>query len=237
LTLPLNKELRTNVALLVGSGLVGADLGRVVAVAPGALGRSPRALQHNLDLVRQTLGGSVQARARRAPRARAAPRAAAAAPGAGRAPRLPAAGRASFRRIALELDAKTMARVLGCGLLHCILPAEEDRGRARGQDVVALPPLLVADHQSLQLRVAAVRAAGRDVELPSRPAAPAAAERAAAGGERPAGAAALQGPPPPNARALCARPWHRLALLMPSREPVPLAFVVSASRGLWKKCA
>ncbi len=72
LRLPLNKELRTNVALLVGSGLVGADLGRVVAVAPGALGRSPRALQHNLDLVRQTLGGSMQARARCAPRARAA---------------------------------------------------------------------------------------------------------------------------------------------------------------------
>ena len=94
---------------------------------------------------------------------------------------------------------------------------------------MALPSLLVADHQRLQLRVAAVKAAGRDVELPSQPAVPAAPER-------PAGAA-LQGPPPPNARALCARPWHRPALLKPSREPVPLAFIVSASRGLWKKCA
>ena len=60
--LPLNTELRTNVALLVGSGLVGADLGRVISLAPKALSTRSSVLTQRLSCVREELGASMQAR-------------------------------------------------------------------------------------------------------------------------------------------------------------------------------
>ena len=63
--LPLKAELRTNVALLVGSGLVGADLGRVISLAPSALSTRSSVLMQRLSFVREELGGSMQARPRR----------------------------------------------------------------------------------------------------------------------------------------------------------------------------
>lgn len=62
MVLPLKTELRTNVALLVGSGLVGADLGRVISLAPKALGTRSSALTQRLSYVREELGGTMQAR-------------------------------------------------------------------------------------------------------------------------------------------------------------------------------
>ena len=62
LMLPLNTQLRTNVALLVGSGLVGADLGRVIALAPKALSTRLGVLTQRLAYVREALGGTMQAR-------------------------------------------------------------------------------------------------------------------------------------------------------------------------------
>ncbi len=91
---------------------------------------------------------------------------------------------------------------------HVCTVLTNETGSARGQDVVALPSLLVADHQRLQLRVAAVKAAGRDVELPSQPAAPAAPER-------PAGGAAEA-----VARAGAAR-VHRVRVTGPVEEVCP----------------
>ena len=62
LMLPLNTQLRTNVALLVGSGLVGADLGRVISLAPKALSTRLSVLTQRLAYVREQLGGTMQAR-------------------------------------------------------------------------------------------------------------------------------------------------------------------------------
>lgn len=62
LMLPLNTQLRTNVALLVGSGLVGADLGRVISLAPKALSTRLSVLTQRLSYVREQLGGTMQAR-------------------------------------------------------------------------------------------------------------------------------------------------------------------------------
>ena len=62
LVLPLDAELRTNVALLVGHGLVGADLGRVIKLAPTVLSLSPKEITERLDAVRFLLGASIQAR-------------------------------------------------------------------------------------------------------------------------------------------------------------------------------
>ena len=62
LMLPLNTQLRTNVALLVGSGLVGADLGRVISLAPKALSTRLSVLTQRLAYVREELGGTMQAR-------------------------------------------------------------------------------------------------------------------------------------------------------------------------------
>ena len=62
LMLPLNTQLRTNVALLVGSGLVGADLGRVISLAPKAISTRLSVLTQRLAYVREELGGTMQAR-------------------------------------------------------------------------------------------------------------------------------------------------------------------------------
>lgn len=62
LMLPLNTQLRTTVALLVGSGLVGADLGRVISLAPKALSTRLGVLTQRLSYVRGELGGTMQAR-------------------------------------------------------------------------------------------------------------------------------------------------------------------------------
>ena len=62
LVLPLDAELRTNVALLVGHGLAGADLGRVIKLAPTVLSLSPKEITERLNAVRFLLGASIQAR-------------------------------------------------------------------------------------------------------------------------------------------------------------------------------